>query len=145
MHKKSYLSAGREQISQDGVFRLSHPRFVNNDYATAEIIYSTAQWTSQGTCLTTSYFVLQWYVSSTQKAAASLLHHSCVCWVNHERRELWYGCCVSQERRNVSWVPTLPWVFFQPLSLCLSSPGFSLQWDTQQDNWRHEQHQWYTE
>ena len=33
---------GREQISQDGVFRLSHPRFVNNDYVTAEIIYSTA-------------------------------------------------------------------------------------------------------
>ena len=33
---------GREQISQDGIFRLSHPRFVNNDYVTAEIIYSIA-------------------------------------------------------------------------------------------------------
>ena len=32
---------GREQTSQDGVFRLSRPRFVNNAYVTAKIIYST--------------------------------------------------------------------------------------------------------
>ena len=32
---------GSEQFSQDGVFRLSHPHFVNNDYITVEIIYST--------------------------------------------------------------------------------------------------------
>ena len=30
--------AGGEQVSQDGVFRLSHPSFVNNDYAAAEIV-----------------------------------------------------------------------------------------------------------
>ena len=29
---------GREKISQDGVFRLSHPSFVTNHYAAAEII-----------------------------------------------------------------------------------------------------------
>ena len=33
---------GREQISKDGMSRLSDPTFVNNDYVTAEIAYSTA-------------------------------------------------------------------------------------------------------
>jgi len=32
---------GREQISKDGMSRLSDPTFVNNDYITAKIIYST--------------------------------------------------------------------------------------------------------
>ena len=32
---------GREQISKDGMSRLSDPTFVNNDYVTAKIIYST--------------------------------------------------------------------------------------------------------
>ena len=32
---------GREQIGQDGVFCSLTPRFVNDDWVTAEIIYST--------------------------------------------------------------------------------------------------------
>ena len=38
---------------------------------------------------------------------------------------LCYGCHASQERINVSAVPMAPQVSFQPLSLCLSYPGFS--------------------
>ena len=34
--------SGREQINQNGVSRLSCPTLTNNDYVTAEIIYSTA-------------------------------------------------------------------------------------------------------
>ena len=34
--------AGREQINQNGVSRLSCPTLANNDYVTTEIIYSTA-------------------------------------------------------------------------------------------------------
>ena len=45
-----------------------------------------------------------------------------------------YHCCISQERVNVSAVPTAPQLFFQPLSLCLAYPGFSGQCE-QQDNW----------
>lgn len=33
---------GREQISHDGCSGSLTPRFVNNDYGTAEIIYNTA-------------------------------------------------------------------------------------------------------
>ena len=39
---------------------------------------------------------------------------------------LYYGC-ISQERINVLAVPTIPEVFFQPLSQCLAQPGFNEQ------------------
>ena len=51
---------------------------------------------------------------------------------------LCYGCCTSQERINMSAVPTAPRVSFQPLSLSLAYPGFGKQCE-QQNNWRHEQ------
>ena len=50
-----------------------------------------------------------------------------------------YDCCVSQERVNVSAVPTAPPVFFQPLISSISYPGFS----EQQDSWHHYQDQQY--
>ena len=51
-------------------------------------------------------------------------------------------CPASQERLNVSAVPTAPQVFFQPISLHLAYPGFSKQCE-QQDNWYPEQDQLY--
>ena len=84
-------------------------------------------------------------------AAVFLLHHGCVCWVSHERRDIaclplrllcqpgdrlcWVGlcygcchdCCASQARINVSAVPAAPHVFFQPLSLHRAYAGFSRQ------------------
>ena len=60
-----------------------------------------------------------------KKAVALLLCHICVCGVNHERRELWYGCPASQERINVSAAPMASWVSFQYLSLCLAYRGIS--------------------
>ena len=47
-----------------------------------------------------------------------------------------YGCCASQERINMSAVPTAPRVSFQPFSSSLSYPGFSEQCE-QQDSWHH--------
>ena len=40
---------------------------------------------------------------------------------------LCYGCHASQERINMSAVPTVPQVFFQPLSSWLAYSGFSRQ------------------
>ena len=60
------------------------------------------------------------------------MHNGCVLWVSHERRELWYGYCAIQERINVSEVPMLPHIFFQPLSSCFAYTEFSeqcAQWD----------------
>ena len=50
---------------------------------------------------------------------ALLLRHSCVCPLCPQedgiQRVYCYGCCVNQERINVSVVPATPHVFFQPL------------------------------
>ena len=56
------------------------------------------------------------------------------------------GCCASQERINMSAVPTVPQVFFQPLSSWLAYSGFSRQWKRceQQENWHHKQKQRHT-
>ena len=136
------------------------PHFVNNDYVTAEITYTTAC-TSWGTGLVTGYFV--WYacMTFTMKALvapASGRHWSSIMIVLYEvmlwlllrllhqpGERLCYGGRASQERINVSTVPTAPapWVSFQPLSQRLAYPGFSeqcRQWE-QQDNWHHEQDQ----
>lgn len=51
---------------------------------------------------------------------------------------LYYGCCTSQGRINVSAVPVAPPVLFQTLSLCLAYSQFSKQYE-QQDSWRHKQ------
>ena len=56
---------------------------------------------------------------------------------------LCYGRHASQERINLSAVPTAPRVFFQPLSSSLAYPGFSKQCKQceRQDNGHDEQNQ----
>ena len=72
-------------------------------------------------------------------------HHGYVIW-GYVLATLWlcygccYGCCPSQERKNVSVVPTAPCIFFQPLSSSLTYPGISEQ-SEHQDNGYHEQDQ----
>ena len=58
---------------------------------------------------------------------------------------LCYGFRASQERINVSAIPTAPCVFFQSLSSHLAYPGFSEQCGQckQRDNWHYEQDQQY--
>ena len=58
--------------------------------------------------------------------------YGCVRWVNHEKIQLvcCYGCCASQERINMSAVPTAPWLFFQLPRWHLAYPRFREQWDT---------------
>ena len=58
--------------------------------------------------------------------------YGCVHWVNHEKIQLicCYCCCASQERINMSAVPTAPCLFFQLSRWHLTYPGFREQWDT---------------
>lgn len=70
---------GRDQISQDGVFRPSHPRSVNNDCVTAELTYSAAH-AGHGHCVRWA----PW--APPKKAAALLLSPGRVPWVSRERR-----------------------------------------------------------
>ena len=51
-----------------------------------------------------------------------------------------YGCHGSQERINLSAIPSAPRIFFQPLISHLAYPGFSKQCE-QRDNWHHRQNQ----
>ena len=70
--------------------------FVNNDYITAEITYSTAHVCHKA-------FSWSWVV-----CGCDVLCYICC-----------YGCCASQKRINASAVPR---IFFQPLSSCLTYP-----------------------
>ena len=65
------------------------------------------------------------------------------CYVGQERGYV-YGHFASQERINVSALPTDPWVF-QPLSSSFAYPGFNKQCRhfEQQGNWPHEKDQQY--
>ena len=136
-----------------------------HSYVTAEITYSTAHarlevlaWsraTLWGTPVWASpwrpWLLLHWgYIG-----AASWLCYIGLCygyvmvmlclllWLLHQPGErLYYGCCASQERRNVSVVPSAPPIFFQTLSLRLVYPGFSKQCE-QEDNQRCEEDQQY--
>ena len=56
-----------------------------------------------------------------------------------------YGCHASQERINLSAVPTAPQVSFQPLRSSLAYHGFSElgAQREQQGNWHHERDQQY--
>ena len=56
-----------------------------------------------------------------------------------------YGCHGSQERINLSAIPSAPRIFFQPLISHLAYPGFSKQCREceQRDNWHHQQNQQY--
>ena len=85
------------------------------------------------------------HLESSGITAASLwaLRHpgERLCWVRLCYGSC-YGCCISQERINVSAVPMPPQLFFQTLNLCLAYPGFSRQCE-RQDNWHHKQGQQY--
>ena len=120
------------------------PCFLNSDCVTAEIICITVL--GHGLCV-----VCIWWVPPI-KQRELLLPQGCVHWVSHKRRELWYGCCTSEERLcygcsaspesiNVSSVPPWGGVSFQPLSSHLPTLGSmsSVHSETQQDNWHHNQ------
>lgn len=63
-------------------------------------------------------------------------------WAITPGERLCYGCCLSQESINVSAIPMAPCNFFLPLNSSFAYPGFSKQYE-QQDNWHHEQDQQY--
>ena len=111
------------------------PCFVNNDYVTAEISYSTVHVHHKVLAWPQATFVLWVYIRFTWKGPEG----SCevmLCYV------CCYSCDASQERIIGTAVPTAPHIFFQPLHLCLAYHGFReqcRQWGTvsrnQQDNW----------
>ena len=132
------------------------PHLVNNNCVSAEVIYTTAHahhkvpawsratlccgdmWTLPGKwqhyrCIMAVHWVShkrRGYSVSPAMAAVSTRSECCYdCGCQPGERlccvRLCYGCC--QKRINVSAVPTDPQVFFQPLSVCLTYPGFSEQ------------------
>ena len=128
-------SAGRGQISQAGVFRLSCPTFCDNDYATAEIIialHMRVMRCSLGQGLPCQYARISLTWESPEGLRAVVLCCAVCC----------YGCCVSQqrgcvngfhsgrERINAFAVPTAPLILFQPLILRLAHPGSASKADS---------------
>ena len=155
-------AAGKEQISREGggqalspphPFTLA-PRFVNNDYITAEITYSTVHARDKVTTwpqATMLLFCMHVYISSSWKSPWGYVMVALWWWgcedphrptavsarstTRGENTDVCccYGCCASPERINTSAVSTALLVFFQPLSSHLTCPGFSeqcAQWDT---------------
>ena len=143
------------------------PHFVNNDYVAAEIVSSTAharrevldQLRASVSCSTPGRLLasvcavtpdelrmkaLQLLLWGYTGVTPRLCHVRL--WYGSVMAMLWlccgccYGCCVSQERRNVSAVPVAPQVFVQPLCSHLACTGFSQQYE-QQDNCHSEQRQ----
>ena len=119
------------------------PRFVNNDYETAEIIYSTEHKCHKVLPRTQA-------TSDIWAPPKKRQHYCCITTVSigsatredslstdmaalSARREHCYGCCVRQKRINVSAVPTAPQIFFESLRSRLAYHRFSeqcTQWDT---------------
>ena len=130
--------------------------FVNNDYVTTEIILqhsACASWSTHDSYLwqLRSWATLccmdiwapprkQWHYCCI-KSMATVPAREMLCWGRLCYGSS-YGCCISQERINVSAVTMAPQLFFQTLNLCLAYPGFSWQCE-RQDNWHHEQGQPY--
>ena len=140
------------------------PRFV-----TAAVTYSTAHAHQEVLAWSRVFCVLYAYVTPPIKLREWPLHHGCVCWVSHERREYSVNtalAAVSARREAVCSYVVLLWLLlwllcqpeenkhvcrshgvsrllpaFQPLSSCLAYPGFSEQCPQyeQQDNWHCEQ------
>ena len=113
MGSSNYGGVGREQISQEGVFRLSHPMLVNNDYVTAEIIYSTerashevpawSQVTGRGcSCVSFTVKVLAAAELGLRWSGTVVLLHELMSWLRHSdvmvMSWLCYSCRISQER-----------------------------------------------
>ena len=146
------------------------PRFVNNDYVTAEITYSTAHEHHK-------VFAWSWATLCRKDIWApprEWQHHCCVaavfvglaaggetiaCPLPQLLRQpgerlccvrlcyvCCYSCCTIQERIDMSAVPTAPHIFFKPLSSHLAYHEFSEQCTQceQQDRWHDEQDQRYT-
>ena len=89
------------------------PCFVNNDYVTAEIICIVMHLSQEILTPSGATLCCPDISAPLRKQQQLLLHHGCVHWVSHERREYsmytamaaasarrecCYGCCVSQER-----------------------------------------------
>ena len=96
------------------------PHFVNNDYVTAEITYSTVHVHHNVLIRPQATFVLWVYISFTWEGPGGLCGLM-LCYV------CCYSCDASQERIIGSKVPTAPHIFFQPLGLCLTYHGFREQ------------------
>ena len=81
------ITVGREQISQEVMFRLSCPCFVNNDCATAEIIYSSTHMHHEAFTLLWVLCVIHLYELCLKSSGILLLHQGCVCWVSQESKD----------------------------------------------------------
>ena len=130
------------------------PCFVNNDYVTAEISYTTerashevpawSQVTVRGyTCVSFTMKVLAAAVLGLHWSDIMVMLYEVILWLHysyvmvmlwlflqllHQPGErLCYSCHVSQERIKVSAVPMSPNISFQPLSSLLGYPGFIQQ------------------
>ena len=137
---KEDITVGREQISQDGVFRLS-PHILQIMTMT-EIIDSTVH-AHHEVRLVMGFFVRYAYINFTWKNPEGCCVQLCcvMLWL------LWHGWASRERRGNYVCSLTAPRTFFQPLSLSLAYPGFSEQCKQceQQDNWCHEQDERYME
>ena len=126
------------------------PRFVNNDYATAEIVIAlrmrvVRRLLGLGLLCAVRRVSLTW--ESPEGLCAVMLLCCSLLWMMRQPAErLCYGFHAREERINASAVPTAPLIFFQPLILRLALPWSSEQGGQceQQDSWRHKQHQQYT-
>ena len=135
------------------------PYFVNNDYVTVEIIHSTVHvchevptWLQAYLCCTYMWVPprkWQHYWCIMAVSIGWLMRGENIAWLllqllcqPGERLccvRLCYGCCVSQERINVSTVLMVPHIFFQPQCVpCVDSMN-SVHSEIQWDNWYHEQ------
>ena len=122
---------GREPIKKMACSSSLVPCFVNNDYVIAESICSTAHACHEVPTWSWATLSCRDMWASSKEQCILLLHHGYAHWVSHERREYsisasmapalarreyCYGCCVNQEKTNVSAAPMAPQVFFQSLS-----------------------------
>ena len=116
------------------------PCFVNNDYVTTEILLqhrACASWSTHDSYL---WRLRSWATlccmdiwappRKQQHYAASSLWPLCqpeerLCWVRLGYGSC-YGCCISQERINVSAVPMAPQLFLQTLKLVPCLPWVQL-------------------
>ena len=135
------------------------PYFVNNDYVTVEIIHSTVHvchevptWLQAYLCCTYMWVPprkWQHYWCIMAMSIGWLMRGENIAWLLLQLLcqpggrlccvRLRYGCCVSQERINVSTVLMAPHIFFQPQCVpCVDSMN-SVHSEIQWDNWYHEQ------
>ena len=149
-------SVGREQISQDGMFRLSPPMFCKYWLCNSWDHLKHCNCTSQGTCLVMRYFVWPRYMSSAKAAALTTAAGLCPLGQPGEGTVYsvcWYGCSVSQARgwgvaagparREYMRLKFLRLFEFSFGLWARASPALgsmnSAHSEVQKDNWCHEQ------